>query len=101
MAKASPKNKVVMEIMRLILETIFEPTFNEHNHRFRSSKDCHTALKLIRETFGVAAWYIRGDIIKCFDSIKHQRLMALIEFKIARVRCVARFFCYIYPKHIE
>jgi group II intron reverse transcriptase/maturase len=79
---ASPRNKVVMEIMRLILEAIFEPTFSENSHGFRSSKSCHTALKLIRETFGVATWYIEGDITKCFDSIKHQRLMALIESKI-------------------
>jgi retron-type reverse transcriptase len=79
---ASPRDKIVMEVMRLILEAIFEPAFSEHSHGFRSSKSCHTALKSIRETFGVATWYIEGDIAKCFDSIDHQSLMHLIDSKI-------------------
>lgn len=68
--------------MRLILEAIFEPGFSQHSHGFRSSKSCHTVLKSIRETFGVATWYIEGDIAKCFDSMDHQLLMHLIESKI-------------------
>nr|AVR57658.1 hypothetical protein [Halamphora calidilacuna] len=79
---APPRDKIVMEVIRLILEAIFEPTFSEHSHGFRSSKSCHTALKSVRETFGVATWYIEGDIAKCFDSMDHQILMKLIEFKI-------------------
>lgn len=79
---APPRDKIVMEVMRLILEAIFEPGFSEHSHGFRSSKSCHTALKSIRETFGVATWYIEGDIAKCFDSMNHQLLMHLIESKI-------------------
>ena len=53
-----------------------------HIHGFRSSKSCHTALKSVRETFGVATWYIEGDIAKCFDSMDHQILRHLIESKI-------------------
>ena len=79
---APPRDKIVMEIMRLILEAIFDPIFSEHSHGFRSNKSCHTALKSIRKTFGVATWYIEGDIAKCFDSIDHQNLMCLIESKI-------------------
>lgn len=76
------KDKIVLEIMRMILEAIYEPIFSEHSHGFRSSKSCHTALKSIRETFGVATWYIKGDIIKYFDSISYKNLMTLIESKI-------------------
>ena len=79
---ASPQDKIIMEIMRLILEAIFEPTFSEYSHGFRSNKSCHTALKFIRETFGVAAWYIKGDIAKCFDSMDHHILRGLVESKI-------------------
>jgi group II intron reverse transcriptase/maturase len=76
---ASPRDKIVMEVMRMVLEAVFEPRFSSHSHGFRSGRSCHTALKQVREQFGVASWYIEGDISKCFDSINHHKLMAVIE----------------------
>lgn len=39
------RDKLVQEIMRMILEAIFEPRFQDESHGFRSNKSCHTALK--------------------------------------------------------
>ena len=78
----SSRDKIVMEVMRLILEAVYKPTFSPNSHGFRSGKSCHPALRCIREKFGVANWYIEGDIEKCFDSISHHRLIILIELKI-------------------
>lgn len=61
---APPRDKIVMEIMRVILVAIYEQIFSKHSHGFRSSKSCHTALKSIHETFGVATWYLEVDITK-------------------------------------
>lgn len=77
-----PRDKIVMEVMRMILEAIYEPTFSPCSHGFRAAHSCHTALRQIRERFGVASWYIEGDISKCFDTIDHHKLMVLIESKI-------------------
>jgi len=52
---APPRDKIVQEVMRMILEAIFEPTFSPNSHGFRSGKSCHTALKQIFTTFGVAS----------------------------------------------
>lgn len=76
---ASPRDKIVMEVMRMVLEAVFEPRFSIHSHGFRSGRSCHTALKQVKEQFGVASWYIEGDISKCFDSIDHHNLMTVVE----------------------
>lgn len=79
---APPRDKIVQEVMRMILETIFEPSFSPNSHGFRPGKGCHTALKQIYTTFGVATWYIEGDISKCFDSFDHEILMGIISKRI-------------------
>ena len=79
---ASSTDKLVLEVMRMLLEAIFEPTFSDNSHGFRSGRSCHTALKRIKETFGLASWYIEGDISKCFDSFDHKLLMQIIEKRI-------------------
>jgi hypothetical protein len=48
------RNKLVQEVMRMILEVIFEPTLSEHSHGFRPGRGCHSALKEIKENFGVS-----------------------------------------------
>ena len=48
---ASPRDKIVQEAMRLVLEAVFEPSFSNHSHGFRPHKGCHTALGEIKRTF--------------------------------------------------
>lgn len=79
---APPRDKLVQEVMRLILEAIFEPTFSPNSHGFRPGKSCHSALKSIFQEFGVATWYIEGDISQCFPSIDHDILMRILEGRI-------------------
>lgn len=79
---ASPRDKVVQETIKIILETIYEPVFLDSSHGFRTNKSCHTALKSFYNDFKYSQWLIEGDISKCFDCIDHQRLMGLIEDKI-------------------
>lgn len=51
----SPLDKLVQEVMRMILEAIFEPTFHPASHGFRPNRGCHTALREIKSKFGVAS----------------------------------------------
>lgn len=48
---APPRDKLVQEVMRMILEAVFEPLFSEYSHGFRPGKGCHTALKTVKQTF--------------------------------------------------
>nr|YP_010391192.1 hypothetical protein NDA36_mgp37 [Fusarium vorosii]QID45199.1 Reverse transcriptase (RNA-dependent DNA polymerase) [Fusarium graminearum]UPX02618.1 hypothetical protein [Fusarium vorosii]DAC73639.1 TPA_asm: hypothetical protein [Fusarium graminearum] len=79
---ASPMDKVVQEAMRLILEAIYEPLFQDCSHGFRPNRSCHTALKEVSQKFQPAQWVIEGDLAKFFDTISHQKLMLIIESKI-------------------
>jgi hypothetical protein len=51
---APPRDQIVLEVMRMILELIFEPTFSQSSHGFRTGKSCKTALKQIYTSFGEA-----------------------------------------------
>jgi group II intron reverse transcriptase/maturase len=77
---ASPRDKIVMEVMRMVLEVVFEPRFSSYSQGSRLGRSCHIALKQVREQFGVASWYIEGGISKCFDSrVIHHKLMVVVE----------------------
>lgn len=78
----SPRDKIVQEAMRIILEAIFEPTFLECSHGFRPNKSCHTAINYIRMKFGGYKWFIAGDISKCFDTIDQKILKGIIDKRI-------------------
>jgi len=48
---APPRDKLIQECMRMILEAIYEPIFLDCSHGFRPSRGCHTALKTIKTQF--------------------------------------------------
>jgi group II intron reverse transcriptase/maturase len=79
----TPRDKIVQEAMRMILEAIYEPNFSDNSHGFRPFRSCHSALKAFYTKFQYSQWLIEGDIYKCFDSIEHNKLMNLIERKIS------------------
>lgn len=40
-------DRIVQEVMRIVLEFIFEGKFNQNSHGFRARRSCHTALNYI------------------------------------------------------
>jgi len=64
-------DKLLQEVIRLILEAYYDPTFSDHSHGFRSDRGCHTALREIDHTWLGSVWFIEGDIRACFDSLDH------------------------------
>lgn len=68
-------DKLLQEVIRLILDAYFEPSFSDHSHGFRPQRGCHTALKDIYESWAGMTWYIEGDISACFDSLSHDLLL--------------------------
>ena len=60
-------DKLVQEVVRQILEAIYEPIFSDNSHGFRPNRSCHTALYQIKSTCRGTNWVIEGDITGCFD----------------------------------
>jgi nicotine oxidoreductase len=82
----SARDKIVQEVIRLILECVYEspygPSFHDASHGFRPKRSCHTALREIRGKWSALNWYVEGDIRSCFDEIEHQTLVDLLRRKI-------------------
>ena len=74
-------DKLLQEVMRMILEAYYEPQFSEHSHGFRPNKGCHTALQEIKIWKGTR-WFIEGDISKYFDTIDHNVLLDILSRNI-------------------
>lgn len=75
-------DKLVQEVIRLILEALYEPQFSPHSHGFRANRGCHTALFEIHRYWSGMAWFIEGDISACFDSFDHKILLDTLSEKI-------------------
>lgn len=75
-------DKLLQEVMRLLLEAYYEPQFSDHSHGFRPERGCHTALQTVQRTWKGTKWFIEGDIKGCFDNIDHQVLLSLLRERI-------------------
>jgi group II intron reverse transcriptase/maturase len=75
-------DKLVGEVVRLLLEAYYEPMFSDHSHGFRKGRGCHTALRKVQETWTGSVWFIEGDISDCFGSTDHEILMRILGEKI-------------------
>nr|WP_063842301.1 reverse transcriptase/maturase family protein [Hassalia byssoidea] len=76
------KDKLVQEVVRLMLEAYYEPQLSDSSHGFRPKRGCHTALTIIDRTWQGTKWFIEGDIRGCFDNIDHKILMSILREKI-------------------
>ena len=73
-------DKLVGEVVRLLLEAYYEPIFSSHSHGFRPGRGCHTALREVANTWPGTSWFIEGDIADCFGSLDHKIMIeALAE----------------------
>ena len=59
-------DKLVGEVVRLLLEAYYEPDSPTHSHGFRPGRGCHTALRKVAETWTGTTWFIEADISDCF-----------------------------------
>src|SRR3954447_16871926 len=71
-------DKLVGEVVRLLLEAYYEPRFSARSHGFRPGRGCHTALDEIASTWTGTTWFIEGDIADCFGSLDHEVLLAIL-----------------------
>ena len=75
-------DKLVQEVMRLILEAYYEPQFSKHSHGFRPERGCHTAVGEITTHWTGVKWFIEGDISNCFGTRDHQVMMSILREKL-------------------
>ena len=64
---SSGDDKLVQEVVRIILERIYEPIFDDHSHGFRSGRSPHTALEQIDRQWTAVKWFVDMDLRDYFD----------------------------------
>lgn len=83
------EDRLVQEVVRSLLEQIYEPLFSQRSHGFRPGRSCHTALEHIRATWTGVKWLVDVDVVGFFDNIDHDVLLGLLEKRITDRRFLA------------
>lgn len=94
-------DKLVQEVLRMVLEAVYEPIFSETSHGFRPGKSCHTALCYARYNLNGTRWFIEGDIKGCFDNINHEVLIRCIQKKIKDARLMKLIHKFLKAGYLE
>jgi len=75
-------DKLVGEVVRLLLEAYYEPQFSGQSYGFRPGRGCHDALTNVAVSWTGTTWFIEGDISDCFGSLDHEILLGILGERI-------------------
>jgi group II intron reverse transcriptase/maturase len=78
------RDRVAQEVLRRLLEPIFEPLFHEASFGFRPKRNCHQAIQWVLHLHRQGYWSVLdADIEGFFDNIPFQAIMQLVAEKVA------------------
>ena len=97
----SIEDKLLQEVVRMILEAIYEGQFSDCSHGFRPQRSCHNAMEQISKSFCGAKWYIEGDIKGFFDNINHDVMIKILEKRIGDCRFIRLIRKFLNAGYIE
>jgi RNA-directed DNA polymerase len=93
---ATVRDRVVQAALKLVLEPIFEATFQPCSYGFRPGRRAQDAIAEIHY-YGSRSysWVLEADITACFDEISHPALLGRVRERIAdkRVLGLVKAFC--------
>jgi RNA-directed DNA polymerase len=89
------EDKIVQELVRRLLEAIYEPVFIDTSYGFRPGRSCHDALRqLNHEVMSEPVnWLLDMDLAKFFDTMPHTEILAVLSERVADqkfLRLIAR-----------
>eukprot|EP00256_Glycine_max_P024439 XP_003547207.1 nuclear intron maturase 1, mitochondrial-like [Glycine max] len=73
------QDRVVQEILLMILEPVFEPRFSPKSHAFRPGRNAHTVIRTIRSNFAGYLWFLKGDLTEILDRVDPNVVMRSLE----------------------
>lgn len=95
------KDRILQEIVRMILEAIYEPNFSNNSHGFRPKRSCHTALTQIKNTFAGTKWFVEGDIKGYFDNINHHVMIKILRERIKDEKMIRLIWKFLRAGYLE
>jgi RNA-directed DNA polymerase len=77
------RDRTVEAALRNVLEPIFERDFAASSYGFRPGRGCREAVARVEELLKEGkVWCVDADLKRYFDTIPHERLMALVRQRI-------------------
>ncbi len=97
------QDRMVQEVLRMILEPIYESRFLDCSTGFRPNYSTMVAVNKVQYLSGVHTyyWVVEGDIQGCFDNIPHQKLMQVLRQVIADERLLALIWSFLKAGYLE
>jgi RNA-directed DNA polymerase len=84
------RDRVVQTAVLNALEPIFEREFAEHSYGFRPGRGCKDALRRVDQLLKAGYTYVvDADLKSYFDTIPHDRLLALVAQKVSDGRVLS------------
>lgn len=92
----SVRDRVVQTALRHVLEPILERDFAPHSYGFRPGRGCGQALDRVERLLTEGStWVVDADLKSYFDTIPHERLLALVGAKVSDGRVLALLESYL------
>ena len=89
------EDRLVQGVIAQILDAIYHSEFYDFSHGFIEARDCHQAVKHLRnDIFGKTSWVVDADIKGFFNNVDHDWMMKFLEHKIGDknlLRYIKRF----------
>jgi len=80
-------DRVVQDMLRRVLEPVFESRFHPHSYGFRPYRSAHHAVQRVRRLIQDGyTWVVEGDIKGFFDHVDHDILLRLVQKEIGDQR---------------
>jgi RNA-directed DNA polymerase len=84
------RDRIVQGALRHVLEPIFETEFAEHSYGFRPGRGAKDALRRVDTLLKAGhVWVVDADLKSYFDTIPHDRLLALVKERVGDGRVLA------------
>lgn len=97
----SSDDKLVQQVMKMILVSIYEDTFTDTSHSFRPNQSCQTALNQIKINFTGARCFIEGDIHSYFDIVDPHVSISILRRNIKNEAFISLIWIFLRAGHLE
>jgi RNA-directed DNA polymerase len=78
------RDRTVEAAVKQVLEPIFEHDFAEHSYGFRPGRGCRQAVQRVEQWLSEGrTWCVDLDFKSYFDTIPHERLLGLVQQRVA------------------
>jgi len=78
------RDRVAQEVLRRLLNPIFEAKFHDHSYGFRPGRSCHDAVEKVLQLGRQGYRYVLdADISGCFDNLSHSAIMRELSDVVA------------------